>query len=351
MKRFDLDSLIRPNIRALKPYRSARDDFKEGVLLDANENPYDTSWLLEGSEWNRYPDPHTIELRKAIATYRGVSPDQIFTGNGSDEAIDLILRMVCTPCKDSIVITPPTYGMYKVSAGIQDVQLVEAPLNPDFSLNPDLVLEAAEGSKVIFLCSPNNPTGNLLEQASILKVVENFNGLVVVDEAYIDFSKHGTMLGYLESYPNLIVMQTLSKAFGLAGLRLGLAFSSPEIINYLMRIKPPYNINKLTQEYALKALEGVSEVEKRVNDIIRERNQLMLEIGKIRGVSKVHPTDANFFLAIIENAQDIYKKLAQKGVIVRYRGDQLHCDNGLRISVGTPKENSLLVEALKEILE
>ena len=350
MKSFDLHAMVRPNIMALKPYRSARDDYKEGILLDANENPFKTDWLEPGSEWNRYPDPHTSELRQAIAAYRNVKVENIFTGNGSDEAIDLIIRMVCTPGKDSIVITPPTYGMYKVSAGIHDVEVKEAALNVDFSLDVNLTLETSKNSKIIFLCSPNNPTGNLLNQESIIQIIENFEGLVVVDEAYIDFCSSSTVLPLLNKYPNLIVLQTLSKAFGLAGLRLGLAFASPEIIDFFMRIKPPYNINKLTQKYALDAFGKVSEVEKRAEAIIEERDRLMDALLSLEGVEKIHPSDANFFLAIVENAYDVYRKLASKGVIVRYRGDQLHCENGLRISVGTRRENDALINVLKEVL-
>lgn len=346
---FDLESLIRPNILRLKPYRSARDDFKEGILLDANENPFESFNPENEHPLNRYPDPHYDAVREAIAKLKKVRPSQIFLGNGSDEAIDLIIRMTCTPGKDSILITSPTYGMYKVSADIHDVSILDVPLNSDFTLNTTEVIEASKRAKVVFLCSPNNPTANVLSKESILQIIEHAPGLVVVDEAYMDFSPEHSMLSELDNHPNLIVMQTFSKAIGLAGIRLGMAFASEEIIKILMKIKPPYNVNALTQQVALNSLAKPEEIEAKIREIRENRSALVEALKKNSGVEHIFPSDANFLLVRFKEAFETYKRLAASGVIVRYRGDQLHCAGCLRITVGTAEENAVLIQKLIEI--
>lgn len=349
--KFDLDQLIRPNIRSLKPYRSARDDFKSGILLDANENPVSPGPEHE-LNLNRYPDPHYDALRNRLSELKpSVSPNQVFLGNGSDEAIDLLVRMFCTPGKDRILVTPPTYGMYRVSADIHGIETAEAPLRPDFTLDPETVLKQSDGVKIIFLCSPNNPTANRQPESNIIRVIEGFSGIVVVDEAYIDFSRDKSLLPLLSSYPNLVVMQTLSKAWGLAGIRLGMAFASVELISYMMRVKPPYNVNSLTQNIALKALANPGKTQKVIDTILEERARVSEELAKLPGVLKVEESDANFLLVRVENALEVYRKLADQGVIVRYRGDQLHCENGLRITIGIEQENNALLGALRKILQ
>jgi histidinol-phosphate aminotransferase len=346
---FDPELMLRTNIRMLKPYRSARDDYKSGMLLDANENPYDPE-IRQARSLNRYPDPHYTELREKLAALKGVKPDQVFLGNGSDEAIDLVIRMFCEPGRDRILITPPTYGMYKVCADINGVETLSSPLRPDFSLPVKQVLEDASGARVIFLCSPNNPSGNALSKDDIRTVLRQFPGLVVVDEAYIDFSSDEGMLPLLNENPNLIVLQTLSKAWGLAGIRLGMAFSSAKINGYMMRVKPPYNVNALTQSAALEALSDPGRMRSQRDAILAERGRLSRALSSMKGVIAVEPSDANFLLTRIESAESVYRRLAGRGVIVRYRGDQKHCENGLRITIGTPEENDRLLDALKEIL-
>jgi len=346
---FDLISLVRPNLRQLKPYRSARDDFKEGMLLDANENPYEPFIGNAGNALNRYPDPHFVKLRDAVSSYRNTEPDRIFLGNGSDEAIDLLIRLVCEPGKNALMITPPTYGMYKVSADIHNVHVVESPLNPDFSLNKEDIIEKAAEVNIIFLCSPNNPTSNSLDPAGITEILEKVSCLVVVDEAYIDFSKKTSLLPLLDKYPNLVILQTLSKAFGLAGIRLGMAFASKEIIRFLMKIKPPYNINSLTQQTALEAFGKLQEVNNRISQILESRNKLESELASLPSVLHIYPSDANFLLVKFKNAEDTYHRLAEKGIIVRNRSNQLHCNGCLRITVGTEEENNALISSLKKL--
>ncbi|MCH8558573.1 MAG: histidinol-phosphate transaminase [Balneolia bacterium] len=347
--KFDLNQLLRPNIRGLKPYRSARDDFKSGILLDANENPASPG-IEHALNLNRYPDPHYELLRNRISEIKeAIKPEQIFLGNGSDEAIDLLIRMFCTPGHDKILITPPTYGMYKVSADIHGIETVEAPLLPDFSLDADSVLSKTDGVKIIFLCSPNNPTANRLQESEIRRVIEGFSGIVVVDEAYIDFSRDKSLLPLLAEHPNLVVMQTLSKAWGLAGIRLGMAFASTEIINYMMRVKPPYNVNSLTQDAALKALGNPNQTQRAIESILSERDRVAKSLEQMDGVIRVEESDANFLLVRVKNAPDVYRKLAKLGVIVRYRGDQLHCENGLRITIGLPEENDALLDAMEQL--
>ncbi|MCH8566851.1 MAG: histidinol-phosphate transaminase [Balneolales bacterium] len=344
--------LLRPNIRNLKPYRSARDDFKTGVLLDANENPFqpETSGSFS-APLNRYPDPHYVALRNKIAEIRQVNAEQIFIGNGSDEAIELLIKMFCTPGEHKIGITSPTYGMYKVSADTLGVDIADAPLKPDFTPDVNAILELPDSVRILFLCSPNNPSSNLMPRELVIRILDSFPGIVAVDEAYIDFAKPGeSMIHLLDKYPRLVVLQTLSKAWGLAGLRLGMAFSSPAIMDYMMRVKPPYNVNALSQEVALRALSNLDAATKARQTLLSERDFLANEMNKIPGIYKVHESDANFLLFRVKNAPAVYRKLADRGVIVRYRGDQLHCEDGLRVSVGTPEENRQFINVLAEIL-
>jgi histidinol-phosphate aminotransferase len=346
---FDLETLIRPNIRVLTPYRCARDDYDQGILLDANENAIG-SVPADIRELNRYPDPRQDALRDRYADFRRIRRDQIFCGVGSDEAIDLLIRIICVPGKDHIMITPPTYGMYKVSAAVNDVGVQSVPLNPDFSLDPNAVLNAVTATtKIIFLCSPNNPTGNLLEKDAVRTVIRGFRGIVVVDEAYIDFSEDDGFAGELDMFPNLVILQTLSKSFGLAGIRLGLALASEQIISYMLRVKAPYNVNKLTTEAALKAMDNIPVMRAFVKALNNERAWLRQALETVPGVRKIHPSDSNFLLVVIDNAQHIYKTMADTGVVIRYRGDQLHCDSTIRITVGTHAENERLIQRLKEV--
>ena len=344
---FRLDNLVRPNIKTLKAYRSARDDFDSGILLDANENALGP---VAGDGLHRYPDPYQKELKRLIADFRGVKPEQIFTGVGSDEAIDLLIRIFCAPGKDAILATPPTYGMYKVSSGVNDVKIIEAPLTPDFQLQPELVLEKAdERVKLIFLCSPNNPTANLLNVADIKAVIEGFNGVVVVDEAYVDFADAESMAPLVAQYPNLVVMQTLSKSFGLAGVRLGMAISNDEIIAYMNKIKAPYNINALTSKAAIAGMTQVASMKDKVAVILNERQRVANSLNAASFVEHVYPSDANFLLFRVPDALNVYKALAEKEVIIRYRGNELHCDNCLRVTIGTSAENDQFLNALNEV--
>lgn len=347
---FDLNKLIRENIKNLTPYSSARDEFSGAakVFLDANENSLGsplTKW------YNRYPDPHQKKVKERVAFVKSVPAENIFLGNGSDECIDLLFRSFCEPKKDNVIICPPTYGMYEVSANINDVEIRKAPLLEDFQL--DLVhLEnlVDENTKLIWICSPNNPTGNSLNRADIEAVLNNFNGIVVIDEAYINFAKQKSFIQELNDYPNLIVMQTFSKAWGLAALRLGMAFASVEIIEVLNKVKPPYNINQATQDLALKALEEVGQVNDMIKLIVDMRQALMEVFTQIPIVEKVYDSDANFFLVKIQDARKVYEYLLTKGIVVRDRSNVKLCDNCLRITIGTEKENTLLVDAIADYL-
>lgn len=344
---FDLDSLVRPNIRSLVPYRCARDDYDSGILLDANENSIGAVTGDDGL--NRYPDPHQNELRAKIAAIRGCRPDQIFCGVGSDEAIDLLIRIFCVPGKDSIVITPPTYGMYKVAAKVNDVAVVEWPLTPDFQLDMASIPHPASRIPLLFLCSPNNPTGNNLRREDMVRVIESFPGIVVVDEAYIDFTDQASFVRDLDRYPNLVVLQTFSKSYGLAGIRLGLAYASEALISWMLRVKAPYNINKLTTDVALRALDQTDTFISNVAILNQERENVAHALAGIPAVKKVHPSDSNFILAVVDNAYSVYKTMADAGVVIRYRGDQLHCDSTVRITIGTPDENERMLAMLREV--
>ncbi|NDV83495.1 histidinol-phosphate transaminase [Bacteroides sp. 51] len=340
-----LQELTRPNIWNLKPYSSARDEYKgftASVFLDANENPYN-------SPNNRYPDPLQHDLKSELSRIKKVLPEQIFLGNGSDEAIDLVFRAFCEPAQDNVVAIDPTYGMYKVCADVNNVEYRKVLLDGSFQFSADKLLAATdEHTKLIFLCSPNNPTGNELLRSEVEKVINEFDGLVVLDEAYSDFSGAPSMLLQLSEYPNLIVLQTFSKAWGSAAIRLGMAFASPEIIGLLNKIKYPYNVNLLTQKEGLNTLHKYYEIERWVKMLIEERESFMKDFAKLSCVEQVFPSDANFFLARVTDAVKIYNYLVSLGIIVRNRHSVALCGNCLRITVGTRVENNQLMEALKE---
>lgn len=341
-----ITNLVRSNIRKVKPYSSARDEFsgEAKVFLDANENSLGSPLM----KWyNRYPDPHQQKVKDAISKVKSILPEHIFLGNGSDECIDLLYRCFCEPGKDNVIICPPTYGMYEVSASINDVEIRKAALTASFQLD----LEAIEGlvdanTKLIWVCSPNNPTGNSLRYEDIAILLNNFEGLVVVDEAYINFSRQHSLLKDLNEYPNLVVLQTFSKAWGLAALRLGMAFASPEIIDWLNKIKPPYNINQATQELALKALEETGQVNDMIREIVSMRDALAAVFRRMPLVQHVYPSDANFLLVKVREAGKVYEYLLQQGIVVRDRSKVQLCEGCLRITIGTEAENTLLVDAM-----
>ena len=345
-----IQSLVRPHLLDIKPYSSARDEYsgKEGVFLDANENPFERE-NVPGV--NRYPDPYQYDVKVLLSKLKSVPIQQIFIGNGSDEVIDLLIRAFCEPGKDSIIILPPTYGMYEVSASIHNVGIKKIELTADFQLDVQSVLsKVSENDKILFICSPNNPSGNLLNRKDILELAGGFEGIIAIDEAYIDFAPDGTSLvSELEKFPNMLVMQTLSKAWGFAGLRLGLGFASVEMISLLNKIKPPYNINLLSQKAAIEGLQNADQVKSWVKTLIIEREQLAMEIEKLDFVEKVFPSDANFILVKMQNARQVYDQLLQKLIIVRDRSKVVLCDNSLRISIGTSEENQKLLAALKNL--
>ncbi|MGC4021729.1 MAG: histidinol-phosphate transaminase [Cyclobacteriaceae bacterium] len=336
---FDLDSLIRPNIKVLKPYSSARDEFEgnASVYLDANESPYPTLY-------NRYPDPLQKKLKQRISELKNIPYENIFIGNGSDEVIDLLFRAFCEPAVDQVIIPQPTYGMYAVSANINNVKIREVALTSAFDIELDDVQEAINSkTKLIFLCSPNNPSGNLLSFDKIIGLLNTFKGIVVIDEAYIDFSSSPSFMSQLSIYKNLVVLQTLSKAWGLAGLRLGMCFASIEIISLLNKIKPPYNIGSQAQSIALQQLNNIDQKQKHVEEILSQRNYVANELTKLSIVEKVFPSDANFVLVKVKQAKKIYQSLIEKGIVVRDRSNVLLCDECLRITIGTNEENKVLL--------
>ncbi|MBP5423589.1 MAG: histidinol-phosphate transaminase [Paludibacteraceae bacterium] len=340
---FELSKIIRPNIWKLKPYSCARDEFKgeASVYLDANENPYN-------NPFNRYPDPLQLKVKEQIKKIKGISKRNIFLGNGSDEAIDLVYRIFCEPKEDNVIAIAPTYGMYGVCADINNVQYKSIELDENFQFSADTLLEKVnEKTRVIWLCSPNNPTGNALNGSEIEKLLKSFNGIVVVDEAYIDFSSQPSWTKRLKEFPNLIVLQTLSKAWASAGIRLGMAFASENIIALFNKVKYPYNVNILTQKQALNILTNKSEVDLWIKTILEERGKLINELQKLPIVEKIYPTDANFILVKVQNANKTYNHLVSKGIIVRNRNTVILCDNCLRITVGTPEENKTLLKELK----
>jgi histidinol-phosphate aminotransferase len=345
---FNLDKILRENIKALQPYASARSEFagEARVYLDANENSFGsplTKW------YNRYPDPLQRPLKEKISAIKNTPPETIFLGNGSDECIDLLIRAFCDPQKNNVLICPPTYGMYQVCANINNVEVKEVPLMPGFQLNLEGLEEAIdEFTKLIFICSPNNPTGNSFEREELELVLNNFEGLVIVDEAYINYSRHRSFLAELKDYPNLVVLQTFSKAWGLAGLRLGMAFASPEIIDVLNKIKPPYNVNACTQELAIAALDHLEDVNMMIKETVKQRQELTSQLVQLSFVEKVYPSDANFLLVKMENASEVYSDLKKRGIVVRNRSNVILCEDCLRITIGTEQQNRQLIVALQQ---
>ena len=340
-----IENLIRENIKSLKPYSSAREEFKNSasnlVYLDANENPFDTGL-------NRYPDPQQNLVKAALAKIKNVSREQLLLGNGSDEVLDLIFRVFCEPKVDTVIALPPTYGMYEVLANTNDVGLTKISLLDNYQPNVDEILKAQNSqTKLLFLCSPNNPTANSFNADKIETLIKKFTGIVVIDEAYIDFSSQESWIGRLNEFPNLIVIQTLSKAYGLAGIRLGACYSSTKIISVLNKIKPPYNVNQLTQQTALKALQNSIKTNNEIAIIISERNKLKTDLEEISFIMKVYPSDANFLLVKVDNAIVRYNQLVEYGIIVRNRTNQPICENCLRFTVGTKEENKKLMKTLK----
>lgn len=345
----DIESLIRPAIRALKPYHSARQDFLSGVLLDANENSFGSAVTMERLSLNRYPDPFQRELRQTLAALNAVAEENIFAGVGSDEVIDLLVRIFCQPERDSVILLEPTYGMYRVAASMQDVEIRSCLLTEDFQVDCESVKRTIDAStKLIFCCSPNNPTSNLLNAGDILSLCK-IGPIIIVDEAYADFAESESLGRQVASHPNLVVMRTLSKAWGLAGIRLGYCIADPLIISYLMKIKLPYNINALTSSVALQALRKTDEVRRRVAAIIQERQWLSSALETLPCIEHVYPSDANFLLVRCRDANALYQNLVSKGIIVRNRSSEPRLQNCLRITVGTRAENELLLGALKEI--
>ena len=342
---FNLNKIVRSSIKGLKPYSSARDEFtgKADVYLDANENPF-------GNGLNRYPDPYQKALKKEISKIKNIHEESIILGNGSDEVIDLLFRAFCEPGKDEVIILPPTYGMYQVCADVNNVKTKKVPLTSDFEVDELSLLETVdEKSKIIWFCSPNNPTGNTMDPAVIKNILNCFEGIVVIDEAYIDFSDSQSWIDFLEFHPNLFIIQTLSKAWGLAGIRLGMGFGSKEIISVLNKIKPPYNVNSLTQEKAIEAIGYLDEKNETIDAILAEKAKLKEKLNQIDGVQKIYQSDANFLLVKIDNATNIYNKLVEQSIIVRNRSSVTLCENCLRITVGKPAENEKLLNAIKEI--
>jgi len=346
----DINKLVRSHLLNLKPYSSARDEFKgeADVYLDANENSYGST---SEDRFRRYPDPYQLALKAKISQIKGIGQDHIFIGNGSDEPIDLLIRAFCNPAKDSVIITPPTYGMYEVSASVNDVKVVKVPLKKDYSLDLKSVLYAIEpGVKLVFLCSPNNPTGNSIDKDDIIKIVKKVQGLVVVDEAYIDFSSKASLIPEISQYNNLVILQTLSKAWGLAALRMGMLFAAPEIVDLLTRIKPPYNISGPTQELALQALNNLDHMKYMLHEINGQKDLLKSMLKTLGGIQEVYPSDANFLLVKMDNAHAIYAKLIERKIIVRDRSNVELCENSLRITVGTAEENERLVNELRGLI-
>lgn len=342
----NLNNLLRKNIKNLQPYSSARNEYsgEAMVFLDANENPFN-------EPYNRYPDPLQKKLKEKVARLKNVQPEQIFLGNGSDEPIDLLIRAFCEPEKENIVTIDPTYGMYKVAASVNNVEVKKVSLTDDFQIDTEQLLNAVdENTKLIFLCSPNNPTANLLEKEAVIELVEKFNGIVVLDEAYIDFAPGKSLLSELSNYPNLVILQTFSKAWGMAGIRLGMAFAIPEIISVLNKIKYPYNLNILTQEKAIELTDNHEKVEKWVKRIIAERVKMAELLKDFPFVEKIFPSDANFLLVKMHDARGIYDYLAERGIVVRDRSKIHLCDDSLRITIGTSEENEQLLKALNDLI-
>jgi len=347
MNKFNLNSLIRPNVLKLSPYSSARDEFtdleEDMIFLDANENPFKNGV-------NRYPDPQQIKIKSILANQNGVKPNNILLGNGSDEVLDLIFRAFCIPGIDNIITLPPTYGMYAVLAGINDVENREVLLSKDFQLNNSNILSSVDSNtKLLFLCVPNNPTGNSFSEKMIVELLENFKGIIIIDEAYIDFSEKQSWLQKLKDYPNLIITKTFSKAFGMAGIRLGICYASQEIISVLNKIKPPYNINTLTQEKVLDKILDLTKIESELHLLSTSKDILYKELVQLNYVEKIYQSDANFILIKVDDATKRYNQLLKKGIVVRNRSKQALCENTLRITIGTNTEINQLIKTLKSL--
>lgn len=345
---FDINNLVRENVKSMKPYSSARDEFEDFetadmIFLDANENPFQNGV-------NRYPDPQQSAVKKVLAKQRKVKTNQILLGNGSDEVLDLLFRAFCEPKVDNVITLPPTYGMYGVLANINAVENREVLLSENFQPQLGKILDKIDSNtKIIFLCSPNNPTGNTFTDGNIAFLLQNFNGLIVIDEAYIDFSKKDSWISEMDAYPNLIITQTLSKAYGLAGIRLGICYASPEIIAVLNKIKPPYNVNELTQLRALERLSNPEKIKSEITSIITQRVELLKVLSNVKFVEKLFPTEANFILIKVDNANKRYDELIAKGIVIRNRTTQPLCDNCLRLTIGTEEENKKLINELLSI--
>ncbi len=342
----NINDLVRPNILKMKAYSSARSEYKgmANVFLDANENPYDNGL-------NRYPDPLAIKVKEEIAKQKGIPVPQIFLGNGSDEVIDVLVRIFCEPRMDNIATLPPTYGMYQVSADTCDVAVLTINLDSDFQPNVSEILRGVNANtKMLFICSPNNPTGNSIEKERIIALLQDFKGIVVIDEAYIDFATQASCTALIAEFPNLVVTQTFSKAWGLAAIRLGMAFSSTEIIALMNKVKPPYNVNELTQQTALKALKKAKHTKRMVKEIIAERERVTQILRGYAFVEKIYPSDANFILVKVKQAEGLYRWLVANGVVVRSRTTVVLCEGCLRITIGTPSENDMLLQVLREAI-
>ena len=344
---FDLNSIIRENVKGLRPYSSARDEYvadgSEMVFLDANENPFENGA-------NRYPDPQQRRLKSALSERKQIPVENMLLGNGSDEVLDLIFRAFCEPKVDNIITLPPTYGMYSVLAGINHIENRQVLLTESFQPDVDGILKRIDpNTKLLFLCSPNNPTGNSFSDDKIVRILNNFKGLLIIDEAYIDFSSTVSWSKRLKDYPNLIVTQTLSKAYGLAGIRLGICMASQEIIAILNKIKPPYNINELSQNHALKRLRGDARIRLEISEILNQKKLLMKGLGQVNFIEKIYPSDANFILVKVDDANLRYEQLLKKRIVIRNRTTQPLCEDTLRFTIGTPEENIKLVMALKAL--
>ncbi len=348
MKNFNINNLVRENVKAMKPYSSARDEFEDFdtadmIFLDANENPFQNGV-------NRYPDPQQTSVKVILAKNNKLSKKQILLGNGSDEVLDLIFRAFCEPKIDNVITLPPTYGMYSVLANLNVIENREILLSNDFQLQVDQILSVVDiHSKILFLCSPNNPSGNSFSDESITTLLEKFNGLVVIDEAYIDFSEKESWLAKIDEYPNLVITQTLSKAYGLAGIRLGICYASEAIIAVLNKIKPPYNVNELTQLRALERLSDPEKIKSEITSIIEQREQLLKLLVDVKFVKKIYPTEANFVLIKVDDANKRYSELIAKGIVIRNRTTQPLCENTLRLTIGTEIENAILMKVIKEL--
>lgn len=347
-----IEKLVRKNIIGLKPYTSARDSYQEGILLDANENSLG-SVLSDADQLqlNRYPDPSQFRLREALSGFLGVESKNLFFGVGSDEIIDLLIRIFCEPGKDSVLIPIPTYGMYQVACDINNVEVINVPLNKDFQVDVNKTLKAVKkNTKMIFLCSPNNPTGNVLKKRNVLSILKKFNGIVIIDEAYIDFCQGSSFISELSDFKKLIITRTFSKAWGLAGVRCGYSIADEFIINLLFKVKAPYNINKLTANTVLESLKKTRKMEAFVTRLNDQKEMLIDQMKGIRGIRKILKTDANFITFKVKDAKGVFNYLAKEGIIIRDRSSQLNLENCLRVSVGTPKENKLFLKKLKEAI-